>query len=937
MKDNLKWKGIFIALVTLVCVFFYYFSPKPPYFNEKGNLKQGLDLKGGVHLLLLMNTDVAVSQKLTSDINTIEMELKKKNMVFDNMYPSSEQKSTIVIEGKNPGLGVEVKDIADRLLSNTYSFSAVGGGKYSLTLFDSQESQLRDRAIQQSVEIIRNRIDRYGVSETAIHRQGLNSNKIVVELPGIADSTEVKALIGKAAQLGWHQTLEPSNGSPSREEIVKQYNGKLPDDAMIVPYQSERNGGGEYFLLVKKVPAVSGGDIQNVQVSGDQFGQPAVAFELTLAAGKKFREFTRANIGKQAAILLDNNVISNPVIKDEIGEKGIIQGNFTPDAAKQLVLQLKSGSLPAIPEFGEERTVGPSLGLDAIRRGTISGLIGLLAIFIFMLAYYHFSGINAIVTLILNLVMILGIMSTFGMTLTVPGIAGIILTLGMAVDANVLVYERIRDEINEKKGVVTAIANGFGKAFLTILDSNLTTIISGLLLFQFGTGPIKGFAVTLVVGLLCSMFTAVFVSRWIYDIVMNYRSKGGKVPVTTISVGKTTSFRGLRIPWFDYQYLLIGVSTILIAVGIWSLATKGLNWGIDFRGGQEVEIKYSKSVDPRVIESDLRKKLPYPLTVVRYGDPADNEILVRIDAKDKSGNLLSENDLAQTLHAIRETIGSEESRNAKAAGRLDINNTNAAALSDLFNSAITSGKLGGSLDQCKNIADSIMEVKKNSGGIISSLDQLKGAPFVNDQVLTFLKDNCTLDIFSMLRIDTVGPTIGKDLQKKALLLVFWSLLAIGIYVWFRFKLKFGVGAILSLIHDSLVAIGFMSLFRVEMNIPAVAALLTLLGYSINDTIVLFDRVREHMNSERRDVDREMMNRSVNEVFSRTIITSMLTFFVVFAMLVYGGEAIYSFSFVMTWGIVIGTYSSIFIASPPVLWWNKWGLDKYFAKKSGGKR
>ncbi len=936
MKDNLKWKGILIALVTLICVFFYYFSPKAPYFNSKGNLKQGLDLKGGVHLLLLMNTDVAVSQKLMSDINTIEGELKKKNMTFDNMYPSSEQKGTIVVEGKNPGLGVEVKEISDRLLANAYSFSAEGGGKYNLTLGSSQESQLRDRAIQQSVEIIRNRIDRYGVAETAIHRQGLNSNKIVVELPGIADSTEVKALIGKAAQLGWHLTLEPKAGSPTKEGILNQYNGKIPEDSMIVPWQ-ERNSEGEYYLLVKKVPVVSGGDIQNVQVSGDQFGQPAVAFELTMAAGKKFREFTRANVGNQAAILLDNNAISNPVIKSEIGERGEISGNFTADAAKQLVLQLKSGSLPAIPEFGEERTVGPSLGLDAIRRGTISGVIGLLAIFIFMLAYYHFSGINAIVTLILNLIMILGIMSTFGMTLTVPGIAGIILTLGMAVDANVLVYERIRDEINEKKSVLTAIVNGFGKAFLTILDSNLTTIISGLLLFQFGTGPIKGFAVTLVVGLLCSMFTAVFVSRWIYDVVMNYRSKGGKVPVTSISVGKTTSFRGLRIPWFDYQYILLGISAILIAVGIWSLATKGLNWGIDFRGGQEVEIKYSKTVEPRAIEGELRKKLPYPLTVVRYGDPTDNEILVRIDAKDKSGQLLSEAALAQTLQTIRETIGSEEARSAKAAGRIDINNTNAAALSDMFNAAITSGKLGGSLDQCKSIADSIMEVKKNHGGIITSLDQLKGAPFINDQILSFLSSSATIDSFSLLRIDTVGPTIGKELQKKAMLLVFWSLLAIGIYVWFRFKLKFGVGAILSLIHDSLVAVGLMSLFGVEMNIPAVAALLTLLGYSINDTIVVFDRVREHMKNERRDVDQEMMTRSVNEVFSRTIITAMLTFFVVFAMLIYGGEALYSFSFVMTWGIVIGCYSSIFIASPPVLWWNKWGLDKYFDKKGSKKR
>ncbi len=274
MKDNLKWKGILIALVTLLCVFFYYFNTKAPYFNPKGNLKLGLDLKGGVHLLLLMNTDVAVSQKLTTDIITIEGELKKKNMAFDNMYPSSEQKGAIVIEGKNPGLGVEVKDIADRFLAGTYSFSAEGGGKYNLKLTESQESELRDRAITQSVEIIRNRIDRYGVAETAIHRQGLKSNKIVVELPGIADSTEVKALIGKAAQLGWHLTLEPKTGSPSKEALLQQYEGRVPDDAMIVPFQGERPEDGQYFVLVKKVPIVTGETSRTSRWKATSSGSP---------------------------------------------------------------------------------------------------------------------------------------------------------------------------------------------------------------------------------------------------------------------------------------------------------------------------------------------------------------------------------------------------------------------------------------------------------------------------------------------------------------------------------------------------------------------------------------------------------------------------------------------------------------------------------------
>ncbi|MFB3850980.1 MAG: protein translocase subunit SecD [Acidobacteriota bacterium] len=931
MKDNLRWKGILIALVTLLSVFFYFFTPKSPYFNPQGNLKRGLDLKGGVHLLLLMNTDAAISQKLTTDIGALESELKKKNMAYDNIYPSSENKSTIVIEGKNPGLGVEVKDIVDRLLT-IYTFSAEGGGKYLLTLKDREESEIRDRAIQQSVELIRNRIDRYGVAETAIHRQGLKSNKIVVELPGVADSTEVKALIGKAAQLGWHQTMEPQTGAASKEAIINQYNGKIPDDSMIVSFGSERQEGGEYYLLVKKVPVVTGADIQDVHVSSDNLGQPAVAFELTLAAGKRFREFTRSNIGRQAAILLDNVAISNPVIKDEIGEKGIISGNFTPDAAKRLVLQLKSGSLPAIPEFGEERTVGPSLGLDAIRRGTISGVIGLLIIFAFMLLYYRGAGINAIVTLLLNFVLILGVMATFGMTLTVPGIAGIILTLGMAVDANVLVYERIRDELNEKKTVITAIANGFGKAFITILDSNLTTIISGLFLFQFGTGPIKGFAVTLIVGLLASMFTSVFVSRWLYDLVTYIRSKGGKVPVTTLSIGSTTSLRNLNIPWLNYQFFFIAISIILIAIGMYSVATKGLNWGIDFRGGQEVEVKFANNVEPRAIESELRKKLPYPLTVVRYGDPEKNEFLIRIEARDEKGNLLSEDALTKTLDGVREVLADNTVNSGIAEGKIDINNITSATISDLLSQAITSGELGGSLDQCRNIADSIMEVKKNNKGIIKDYNELKQSPLINENIISFLQKKTVIGNYSVLRIDTVGPTIGKELKDKSKLLVFWSLLAMLVYAWFRFKLRFGIGALVALVHDAIITIGFMSLFGVEINIPAIAALLTLLGYSINDTIVVFDRVREQMKNQRRNEDKDLFDRSINEVFSRTIITSALTFVVVAAMLVYGGETIHSFAFVMTWGIVVGTYSSIFIASPIVLWWNKLGIEKLFSKK-----
>ncbi|MCX7831145.1 MAG: protein translocase subunit SecF, partial [Acidobacteria bacterium] len=281
---------------------------------------------------------------------------------------------------------------------------------------------------------------------------------------------------------------------------------------------------------------------------------------------------------------------------------------------------------------------------------------------------------------------------------------------------------------------------------------------------------------------------------------------------------------------------------------------------------------------------------------------------------------------------IREVLAESSTSSAVKEGKIDLNNTTSASISELLSQAITSGEIGGSLDQCKNIADSIMEVKKNNKGILSDFNQLKQSPLVNDNIVSLLQKKTVIGNFSILRIDTVGPTIGKELKEKSALLVFWSLLAILVYAWFRFKLRFSIGAIASLIHDAIISIGFMSIFGVEVNIPAIVFLLTLIGSSINATIVLFDRVREHMKNQRRDEDKELFDQSINEVFSRTIITSFLTFVVVAAMLIYGGEAIHSFAFVMTWGIVVGTYSSIFIASPLVLWWNKLGIEKLFAKK-----
>jgi len=921
-RDNIKWRVLLVLAVTILCVFFYF----------KNGLKQGLDLRGGVHLVLLMDTDVSVYNRVQTDIRTVEEGLKTQNVPYAKLYSDNTNLNTIFVEGDNPNLGVTLRGMADKSLSS-YSFSALGGGRFSLSLKGQFEQELRDKAVQQSVEVIRNRIDKYGVAEPVIHRQGMGSNKIVVELPGVEDSTEIKALIGKAAQLEWHIAVNPKQGAPSRDAILKEYGGNLPPDVAIYPGSRDKYGSEIYFAL-KTVAPVTGADLQEVRVEANEYGQPAVGFILTATAGQRFRELTRTHLKEPLAIVLDGNVISSPVINAEIGDRGIIEGNFTTQEAQELVFQLKSGALPAIPRFAEERTVGPSMGLDSIRKGTISGLIGLVAILAFMLLYYRASGINANFCLLLNLVMLIGVMSTFGLTLTVPGIAGIILTLGMSIDANVLIFERIKDELIENKTVQTAITSGFGKAFITIFDSNVTTLISALFLLQFGTGPVRGFAITLTVGLLASMFSAIFVSRLIYDIVMDLRTRGGKRP-TDLSIGPVHSFRGLKIHFMKYKVHFILASAILIAVGMWSLATRGLNMGIDFRGGQELQVRFSHAVDARAVEAAIKKNTTGTVTVVRFGKPEDNEVLVRMDARDEKGQLLNEEALATRSQQILGGLRTQEISQAIASGKLDLNTSNARAVEELILSAMHSGTLSGTDEQGKALAQGILDYKREHGGMVATLEDLKKIPGMSDAMFGFLKGKVVTGDFAIQRVDTVGPTVGKELQNKAIQAVIGSLVGILLYAWFRFQLRFSVGAILSLVHDTFMAVGLVSLFQVEVNLPTIAALLTLLGYSINDTIVVFDRIREHMKKERKQEDDDLFDRSINETLSRTMITSMLTFFVVVAMLIFGGEVLYSFSFVMTVGIIVGTYSSIFVASPYVLWWNNLGVEKYFSR--GKKR
>jgi preprotein translocase subunit SecD len=519
MHRKLMWRWVLIGVVTAAAVFFMW----PP--DKKIHL--GLDLRGGIHLVLKVNTQDAVRAEVDDAMERVRVDLTEKGAPPASLQRLPEDNGFTFKPAPNTPAKTLDKIIDDRLAE----FSVSRGVQITATLKPEVARAIRDIAVRQGLETIRNRIDQFGVAEPVIQRQGIEGDRIVVQLPGVDDPARVKDLIRATAFLEIKPVVR---AAPTEESLLAAPNNQVPEDSEVVTGDIEdlegRVTGKEYYLL-KKVSVVTGRDLRNARRSQDQFGQPAVSFTLNPEGATKFSAYTGAHIGDRMAIVLDNKVRSAPVIRGHISDSGIIEGNFTVQGAEDLALVLRAGALPASITYLEERTVGPSLGRDSVVRGLRAGLVGLAAIIIFMVIYYKASGLNAIVALVLNAVLLLGAIGVFKATLTLPGIAGIILTIGMAVDANVLIFERIREELELGKTVRNAIDLGFQRALSAIVDSNLTTIIAALFLFQFGTGPIKGFAVTLTIGLVISMFTAVFVSRAIFDLVLSRRAQ-----VKTLSI-----------------------------------------------------------------------------------------------------------------------------------------------------------------------------------------------------------------------------------------------------------------------------------------------------------------------------------------------------------------------------------------------------------------
>jgi len=533
MNKNLGWKLLVIAGTLLVFLFGIFGIPKD--FSGKGliaslqdRIHLGLDLKGGTHLILQVQVNDAVNVESDNAVERLKADLNSHKIHFDDVSKPDPAASPdkILLKGIPPDGSSDLRNIvSDRLPE--YDLTSGANNTWTVSMKPQSLADLKNRAVEQAIETIRNRIDQLGVSEPVIQEHGLGDYQILVQLPGVDDPARVKEIMQSTAMLEIRQSL--GGPYPSQEAALQEKGGVLPPDSVLMPGKSigaTQSDSGPVWYLISRASAVTGRDLRDAQPSRDENGTPSVQFNLTNEGGRKFSSFTGAHVGDNLAVVLDNRVQEVAVIKSQISDTGTISGRFTEQETKDLSMVLRSGALPAGIKYLEERTVGPSLGSDSIRAGVQAAIVGMMAVLIFMLIYYRAAGINADIALILNLVILLGFLGFSGATLTLPGIAGVILTVGMGVDSNVLIFERIREELRNGKTPPSAVEQGFGHAWITIVDTHVTTIVSAVILFIFGTGPVKGFAVTLSFGLFANLFTAVFVSRVIFDWVLSRKQRG---------------------------------------------------------------------------------------------------------------------------------------------------------------------------------------------------------------------------------------------------------------------------------------------------------------------------------------------------------------------------------------------------------------------------
>ena len=686
-------------------------------------------------------------------------------------------------------------------------------------------------ALSQAVEVLRNRVDKFGVAEPVIQPQG--DDRILIQLPGLSEEVTAKAreTIEKVAFLQF-RLVHPEN-----QQLIQQGATSVPGYELMAATRTSQSGEkrvDKYF--VAKRASLTGG-IRNAYVIRNTMGQPEIQFTLTDEARKIFGEITTQNEGHQLAIVLDGELQTAPRINSPItGGSGVIEGDYTEQEAFTLAYVLEN-PLQTKVQIIQELKVDPTLGRDSIRSGIKASIIGIVAVSAFMLVYYLLAGMVANVALILNVIILLGVMCSIGTTLTLPGIAGIVLTVGMAVDANVLIFERIREESGRGKSLRGALQAGYSRAFGTIFDSHVTTLISSIILIFMGTGPIKGFGVTLTIGVAASLFTALVVTRLIFDFLI---AKNWIKNLPMLHIIRTTKLDFMRwaLVAFIASWTIIGVG---VSYGIYRGVHHRNLLGVEFAGGDTIRLGFDQ--DHKVPVDKLRE----------------------VATRKSSGEVMVayQRDISAGTDTLRITMRVPEE--APQGARPE-------------------------------------EVSK---------------PVVDELQREFPSAN-----FKVLGTDHVGPTVGKEIQQTAIVASLLAMFGILVYVAFRYEFSFAVGAVVAIIHDVLMTMGLYFLSGRELNATTVAAVLTIIGFSTNDTIVIFDRIREDLKLGVRGTFRELINQALNQTLSRTIITSGTVLLATLSLYFFGGGVINDFAFTFLVGIITGTYSSIYIASALVLWWHK---------------
>lgn len=800
--------GLAAALPSLMPGFAAKHFPQA-YADHRVTL--GLDLRGGSHLLLEADIETLAREQHLKLAEDLVRQLRSEGVSTSRVR---EADGRLQIEVRSLQRMEEARSMA-RELQNEQSppwFEVtVNGNTLELEITSAFTKALTNDALERSLEVVRRRLDETGVVDPLISRQG--NQGILVQLPGMENPGHVKELLGRTARLTFHLVL---NDNSSEAGL------RVPGD----------NDGQVY--RVAKTPLLDGGDLTDATLGFDPVtGEAVVNFRLNSSGAERFAAVTRDNVGVPFAVVLDGEVVTAPVIRSPIlGGAGQISGGFSVAEAQDLSLLLRAGALPAPLSVVEERTVGPDLGSDAIQMGVTTGLVGAALVLAFMVFAYGRWGMIANVALMVNAGLIVGVLASLGATLTLPGMAGIILSIGMAVDANILINERIREEVRRGVSARYALHTGFQRAFSTILDSNVTTLIAVSLLFLFGTGPVRGFAVAIAVGLVVSMFTSISVTR----LLMEWRvSKLGKRQLMPESRWLRWLTPTKPIRFMNVRGRGLVLSLILSAVAIGLLVQPGVKQGIDFQGGILMEVRADSSLSLDTVRNSLGAGAIADVSVKPIGE--EGSFLLRLSSDAGAG---------------------------KDAAKVE-------------------------------------EIRS----VISAIAPEAEFP----------------------RVEVVGPSVSSQFIDISILAVLLAGLGMFVYLWFRFERHFAVGAMLTLALDLTKTLGFFVLAGVEFNLTAVAALLALIGYSVNDKVVVFDRIRENLKRTPEMPLEALINESLNSTLTRTLFTSVTTFLAILPMGIAGGEAVASFALPMLFGIVVGTSSSMYIAAPVVLMLGRRAMER----------